>query len=224
MRKTLARITARFSERRLKDGAVAALVPVAACSVALAGLTAWTGTGRAGSPARVSVTSGRVLLPSAGVPETAAFFRIANEGGSADRLIRVTSPDAPGGITLAQHRMNEGNGAYRTGIDSVAIPAGDSLGMSPQGVDLTVAVAAGKWSSGDLVPFTLEFRRSGRGKVLAVVVRPGSVQFPQSCRRAAEFPPVGYEVGHCSGAESRAGGAHVPPDDDQAPGAKMGAL
>lgn len=162
----------------MKDGAVAALVPVAACSVALAGLTAWTGTGRAGSPARVSVTDGRVLLPSAGVPQTAAFFRIANQGGSADSLMRVTSPDAAGRITLAQHRMNRGNGAYSTGIDSVVIPAGGSLAMAPQGVDLTVPVAAGKWSSGDLVPFTLEFRRSGRGKVLAVVLRPGSVSFP----------------------------------------------
>ncbi|MEU0029706.1 copper chaperone PCu(A)C [Streptomyces sp. NPDC006335] len=178
MRKTLARISARFGDRRRwRDGALAALVPVAACSVALAGLTAWTGTGRAGSPARVSVTHGRVLLPSAGVPETAAFFRIANQGGADDSLLRVTSPDASGGITLAQHRMNEGNGAYRTAIDSVAIPAGGSLAMSPHGVDLTVPVTAGKWSSGDLVPFTLEFRRSGRVEVLAVVAPPGRVSF-----------------------------------------------
>ncbi|MEH0430344.1 copper chaperone PCu(A)C [Streptomyces stelliscabiei] len=182
MRRALARISARTfarfgDRRRLRDGALAALVPVAACSVALAGLTAWTGTGRAGSPARVSVTDGRVLLPSAGVPETAAFFRIANQGGSADSLLRVTSPGASGRITLARHRMNEGNGAYRTAIESVAIPAGGRLAMSPQGVDLLVPVAAGKWSSGDLVPFTLEFRRSGRVEVLAVVVRPGSVSF-----------------------------------------------
>ncbi|MFJ8490469.1 copper chaperone PCu(A)C [Streptomyces sp. NPDC094038] len=168
-----------LGDRRLRDGALAALVPVAACGVALAGLTAWTGTGRAGSPARMSVTEGRVLLPSAGVAETAAFFRIANRGGSADSLIRVTSRDAPDGITLARHRMNDGNGAYRAAIASVAIPAGDSLAMSPRGVDLTVTAPAGKrsWTSGDLVPFTLEFRHSGRVKVLAVVVRPGSTSF-----------------------------------------------
>ncbi|MER7181556.1 hypothetical protein ABT404_19085 [Streptomyces hyaluromycini] len=47
--------TALGDRRRLKDGALAALVPAAACSVALADLTAWTGTGRAGSPARMSV-------------------------------------------------------------------------------------------------------------------------------------------------------------------------
>jgi copper(I)-binding protein len=164
----------RLDRRRLRDGALAALVPVAACSVALAGLTAWVGTGRAGSPAVVRVTEGKVLLPSDGVPETAAFFHIANEGGSADTLVRITARDVPGEITLSRHRMRQGNAAYRSTIDSVSVAAGDSLAMSPSGVDLTVPVPSDQWRSGDLVSFTLEFRRSGRVKVLAVVVPPDS--------------------------------------------------
>ncbi|MGI5440660.1 copper chaperone PCu(A)C [Streptomyces shenzhenensis] len=177
MRRILGRVPALRSldRRRLRDGALAALVPVAACSVALAGLTSWVGTGRAGSPARIRVTDGRVLLPSAGVPETAAFFRIANEGGSPDTLVRITARDVPGEVTLSRHRMKQGNAAYRSVIDSVSVAAGGSLAMSPSGVDLTVPVPSDEWRSGDLVPFTLEFRRSGRVKVLAVVVRPGSV-------------------------------------------------
>ncbi|MFJ3895400.1 copper chaperone PCu(A)C [Streptomyces sp. NPDC090083] len=171
-------IRALADRRRLRDGALAALVPVAACSVALAGLTAWAGAGRAGTPARIRVTEGRVLLPSVRGAETAAFLDIANHGGSADSLIRVTSRDVPGGITLARHRMNAGNAGYRATIDSVGIPAGGRLAMSPEGVDLTVSAPAGKtWTSGDLVPLTLEFRRSGRVDILAVVVRPGSVSF-----------------------------------------------
>ncbi|MGW1892232.1 copper chaperone PCu(A)C [Streptomyces sp. NPDC002004] len=164
-----------LGRRRLWDGAVAALVPVAACSVALAGLTAWVGTGRAGRPALIRVTEGRVLLPTAGVPQTAAFFTIANKGGSADTLLRVTAGDVPGDVTLSQHRMTPGHAAYRSVIDSVSVAGGSSLAMSPSGVDLTVPVPSHAWRSGDLVPFTLEFRRSGRVKVLAVVVRPGSV-------------------------------------------------
>ncbi|WP_019073667.1 copper chaperone PCu(A)C [Streptomyces hokutonensis] len=176
MRRILARVSSTLGDRRkLRDTALAALVPVAACSVALAGLTAWTGTGRAGTPARLRVTDGRLLLPSAGADETSAFFRVANEGGSADRLIRVTSPRAPGGIALSEHRMTEGNAAYDTEIGSVDIAAGDSLAMSPTGVGLTVSATSGQWRSGDLVPFTFEFRRSGRVTVLAVVVRPDSV-------------------------------------------------
>ncbi|MEU2990442.1 copper chaperone PCu(A)C [Streptomyces griseoincarnatus] len=163
--------------RRLRDTALAALVPVAACSVALAGLTAWVGTGRAGSPARVQVTEGKVLLPSAGVPETAAFFRIANTGGSADTLVSVTAHDVSGEVTFSRHRMRQGNSAYRSQIDSVSVAAGDTLAMSPSGVDLTVPVPSAGWRSGDLVSFTLEFRRSGPVKSLAVVVRPGEVSF-----------------------------------------------
>ncbi|MFE9605569.1 copper chaperone PCu(A)C [Streptomyces hokutonensis] len=176
MRRILARMPSRLGDRRkLRDTALAALVPVAACTVALAGLTAWTGAGNAGTPAPIRVTGGRLLLPSSGAEETSAFFRVANEGGSADRLIRVTSPRAPGGIALSKHRMTEGNAAYDTAIDSVDIAAGGSLAMSPTGVGLTVSAASSTWRSGDLVPFTFEFRRSGRVTVLAVVVRPGTV-------------------------------------------------
>ncbi|MEU3278890.1 copper chaperone PCu(A)C [Streptomyces antibioticus] len=162
---------------RLRDGALAALVPLAACSVALAGLTTWVGTGRAGSPARIQVTEGKVLLPSAGVPETAAFFHIANTGGASDTLVGVTARGVSGEVTLSRHRMRQGTAAYRSRIDSVSVAAGDTLAMSPSGVDLTVPVPSAGWRSGDLVSFTLEFRRAGPVQSLAVVVRPGSVSF-----------------------------------------------
>lgn len=164
----------RFDRRRLRDGALAALIPVAACSVALAGLTTWVGTGRAGSTARINVTGGKILLPSAGVPETAAFFRISNDGGSADTLVRITARTASGEVTLSRHRMRQGNAAYGELVDSVSIAAGDRLEMSPSGVDLTVPVPSAGWRSGDLVSFTLEFRRSGPVKAPAVVVPPTS--------------------------------------------------
>ncbi|MBY8846564.1 copper chaperone PCu(A)C [Streptomyces sp. SP2-10] len=178
MKDTLTRPSARLARRRqLTDTLLAVLVPVAASSLALAGLTTWVGTGRAGSPARIRVTEGRVLLPGNGSSETAAFFRITNEGGSADRLVGVTSPRAPGGVGLARHRMGSGATAYRAPVESVEIPAGGSLTMSPYGVDLTVAAPAGEWRAGDLVSFTLEFGRSGRVTLPAVVVRPGTVTF-----------------------------------------------
>ncbi|MFG3215254.1 copper chaperone PCu(A)C [Streptomyces tendae] len=167
----------RPGRRRLRDGALATLVPVAACSVTLAGLTTWVGTGRAGSPALIDVTHGRVLVPSAGVPETAAFFDVANEGGSADTLVRVTARGVSGEVSLSRHRMGQGNSAYRSEIDSVSVAAGADLDMSPHGVDLTVPVPSASWQAGDLVTFTLEFRRSGTVEVPAVVVRPGAVSF-----------------------------------------------
>ncbi|MFF0139500.1 copper chaperone PCu(A)C [Streptomyces sp. NPDC005227] len=163
--------------RRLTDAALAVLVPVAACSMALAFLTTWVRTGEAGSPAHITVTEGRLLLPSAGVPQTAAFFRIDNDGGSADRLLSISSPDAPGGVTLSRHRMTGGSAAFRETIESVAIPEGTALAMSPDGVDLTLSAATVRWRPGDLVPFTLDFRRGGSIEVFAVVVRPGTASF-----------------------------------------------
>ncbi|EST19269.1 hypothetical protein [Streptomyces roseochromogenus] len=86
--------SSRPSRRRLTDSLLAALAPVAAFSLALAGLTTWVTAGQAGRPARIAVTSGRVLLPYGGTTETAAFFVVTNSGGADDRLVRVTTSRA----------------------------------------------------------------------------------------------------------------------------------
>ena len=54
------------------DTLLAALAPVAACGLALGGLSTWAAYGNAGSPARIAVTDGRVFLPSGDTRETAA--------------------------------------------------------------------------------------------------------------------------------------------------------
>ncbi|MFG3248037.1 copper chaperone PCu(A)C [Streptomyces sp. NPDC048187] len=158
---------------RLADTAMAALAPVCACVLALGGLAVWTVTGNAGTPARIGVTDARLFLPSRGVPETAAFFEITNSGGAQDRLVEVTSSDVTEDISLSDHRMTAGGAAYRRPTESLLIPAGGTLDMSPLSSDVTVPAAA-HWETGDLVPFTLRFERAGRVDVLAVVVRPGS--------------------------------------------------
>ncbi len=163
----------RPSGRRLTDTLLAALAPVAACGLALGGLSTWTAYGNAGSPPRIEVTAGKVFLPSGDTPDTAAFFRITNSGGSADRLLKVTSAEAGEGTpTLSRHVMTSSNAASDQTVASVAVPAGDSLAMAPDGLDVIVPAKAGR-RSGDLVSFTLYFEHSGAVKTLAVVVRPG---------------------------------------------------
>ncbi|MFD3373836.1 MULTISPECIES: copper chaperone PCu(A)C [unclassified Streptomyces] len=164
--------TWRPSRRRLTDTLLAALVPVAACVLALGGLSMWAAYGNAGSPARITVTEGRVFLPSGDTPETAAFFRITNNGGSADRLLKVTSTAVDGATSLSRHRMTGTSSASSQTVDSVAVPAGASVAMSPFGLDVIVP-ADPDWQFGDLVTFTLHFERSGAVKYPAVVVRPG---------------------------------------------------
>ncbi|MEV5491712.1 copper chaperone PCu(A)C [Streptomyces bobili] len=163
----------RPTRRRVTDSLIVALAPLAACCVALGGLTTWVAQGNAGSPARIAVTGGHVFLPFGGTRETSAFFRITNSGGGDDRLLKVTSSATGGDPALSRHRMAGARAAYGQTVESAAVPAGDSLVMSPFGTDVTVR-ATETWREGDLVPFTLHFARSGRIKALAVVVRPGT--------------------------------------------------
>ncbi|MEV6113747.1 copper chaperone PCu(A)C [Streptomyces sp. NPDC052109] len=157
----------------MTDTLLAALAPVAACSLALGGLTTWAGAGKAGSPARITVSNGRVLQPYGDSTDTAALFDVANVGGADDRLENVTSPATHGRITLSGHRMLGDRAAYKADMTSAGVPAGGVLSMSPRGVDVTLRAGAG-WRAGDLVPFTLHFERSAPVEAIAVVVRPSN--------------------------------------------------
>ncbi|MFJ1733454.1 copper chaperone PCu(A)C [Streptomyces sp. NPDC088254] len=162
----------RPTRRRLADTLLSALAPVAVCSVALGGLTAWTSSGNAGTPARIAVTDAHVFMPYGNTRDTAAFFRITNSGGADDRLLKVTVSGADGETALSRHRMTSGRAAYAETVDSAEVRAGDSLAMSPTGLDVTLRAKPG-WREFDFVPFTLYFQHSGPVKALAIVVRPG---------------------------------------------------
>ncbi|MFE0420263.1 hypothetical protein [Streptomyces tendae] len=55
--------------------------------IALGDLSMWTAYGSTGSPARIVVSSGQVVLPYGATTETAAFYDVPNIGGANDRLI-----------------------------------------------------------------------------------------------------------------------------------------
>ncbi|MFJ4978168.1 copper chaperone PCu(A)C [Streptomyces coeruleorubidus] len=162
----------RPTRRRLTDTLLAALVPVVACVLALSGLSLWTVYGNAGTPARIAVSDGRVFLPTGDTPDTAAFFRITNSGGSGDRLLKVTSADVDGAAAFGRHRMTGTSSGAAETVASVAVPAGESIAMSPYGLDVILPANA-DWKVGDLVEFMLHFERSGAVRTLAVVDRPG---------------------------------------------------
>lgn len=86
-------------------------------------------------------------------------------------MVNVTSSALGGDIGLSRHRTTGGGVAYRDTVDPAVVPAHDSLTMSPHDMDVTVRAGAG-WRAGDLVPFTLHFQRTGRIKVVAIVIRP----------------------------------------------------
>lgn len=149
----------------------AALVPVAASVLTLAGLSVWTAMGAAGSPAEPVVTRARVLLPT-NPDATAAFFDIRNRGGADDELLKVTSP-ATGRTMLSRVVVRNGAGTMRM-LPSVPLPAGETLRMSTANVDVMVDDPPSV-REGDKMPFVLHFRDSGRVPVDAVVVHPGDL-------------------------------------------------
>ncbi|MET9692511.1 copper chaperone PCu(A)C [Streptomyces sp. NPDC006514] len=160
-------------DRRVREGLRAALVPVVACALALAGLTAWTSAGAAGSPPQIAAGNGRVLLPDGRGRDTAAFFDITNIGGADDQLTDVTSSGVE--KTLLSRRESTGLGpdVVRTAAP-VRVPAGGTVTMSPLDLSVTTRTKGSRWEAGDMVPFVLHFRYSAPVEVMAVVVRPGS--------------------------------------------------
>ncbi|MGW1407245.1 copper chaperone PCu(A)C [Streptomyces sp. NPDC002403] len=159
---------------RLRASVAAVGVPLLACGLALAGLVAWTAGGRAGTPPDVAVTEAYVFQPLGTTPETAAFFTLTNDGGSADRLIAVTSPDTAVQPVLSRHHMTSSGAAYRRPVDSAAVPARGGLTMAPHGIDVTVRPLE-TWRPGERVAFTLHFAHRAPVTVEATVVRPGTV-------------------------------------------------
>ncbi|MFJ2900664.1 copper chaperone PCu(A)C [Streptomyces sp. NPDC087218] len=158
---------------RLRAPRAAVGVPVLVCGLAFAGLGTWAANGGAGSPPHVTVTRAYVFQPSGPTPETAAFLTLTNDGGSADRLVEVASPDTAVPPALSEHRMTSSGAAYRQPVDSATVPAGEGLTMSPHGIDVTVR-PKGTWLPGEEVSFTLRFTHGKPLSVRAVVVRPGT--------------------------------------------------
>ncbi|MFD7784184.1 copper chaperone PCu(A)C [Streptomyces nojiriensis] len=160
-------------DRRVREGLRAAIVPVVACALTLAGLTVWTSAGAAGRPPQIAAGNGRVLLPDGSGRDTAAFFDITNIGGADDQLTGVTSTGVE--KTLLSRRESSGLGAdlIRT-AGPVRVPAGGTVTMSPFDLSVTTRTKETRWEAGDMVPFVLHFRYSAPVELVAVVVRPGS--------------------------------------------------
>jgi copper(I)-binding protein len=147
----------------------AALVPLGTCVAALLLLTAYTATGAAGEPpARISVSNGRIFMPSNSA-STAAFFDITNTGAAEDTLESVSSPAL--GVTMLGRRVTKNGAGRMESLQALTIPARSRVNMTPYTVDVMV-LDPPSLKPGDKVPFDLWFRSSGRVRVDAVTVPP----------------------------------------------------
>ncbi|GAU70177.1 hypothetical protein SSP35_17_00320 [Streptomyces sp. NBRC 110611] len=145
-------------------------VPLLTCLATLGMLTAWTATGNAGTPAQLTVTEGRVLVPS-GSEATAAFFTVRNTGGADDVLTGVTGP--AGHRAMLGRTVDIGRNARSMAmVRAVTVPAGGTLRMTPTTLDIMISPPPAL-APGDRLTVTLHFRDSPPQTVRARAVRPG---------------------------------------------------
>ncbi|MFD3419851.1 copper chaperone PCu(A)C [Streptomyces decoyicus] len=145
-------------------------VPLLTCLVTLGTLTAWTASGNAGRPAKLSVSEGRVLIPT-GTDATAAFFTVRNTGAADDVLTGVTGPT--GHRAMLSRTVDIGHNARSMAmVRAATVPAGGALTMTPTTLDVMVSPPP-RLAPGDRLTFTLHFRDSPPRTVAARAVRPG---------------------------------------------------
>ncbi|MEW1655122.1 copper chaperone PCu(A)C [Streptomyces sp. NPDC093707] len=153
-----------------RSSLAAVAVPVVTCLATLGTLTAWTTTGNAGTPARLTATEGRVLIP-AGHDATAAFFTLRNTGTADDVLTAVTGP--PGHRAMLSRDVAVGRNARSMAmVQGATVPARGSLVMTPTTLDIMISPPP-RLAPGDRLTFTLHFRDSPPLTVHARAVRPG---------------------------------------------------
>ena len=99
-----------------------------------------------------------------GALTAAAYMTITNRGSTADRLLGGTSPAG----RLEIHQMSAANGvmSMRALPDGLAIPAGTTIVLSPQGnYHLMLANLKGPLVEGAHVPAVLNFGKAGAVRI-----------------------------------------------------------
>lgn|GEM_PF-784035 len=154
-----------------------ALLPTA-CATALAlglgvlaacGSTSGSGSGAgsrsgagSGSPAKLSVSGSYVPQPAT-ADMAAGYLVVRNSGGTADRLVSASSPDAKN-VSLDQTTANS-----MTEVSSMTVPAGGELVLARGGKHLMLMDLGKRPAVGSTVELRLTFAHSGTLVVRAPV-------------------------------------------------------
>jgi copper(I)-binding protein len=88
-----------------------------------------------------------------------AYFTVENQGGQADRLLRVSSPAAK---SAEIHKMTmDGNIMRMRSVPSLDIPAGAKVTLRPGGYHVMLVGLERPLVAGQHVPLTLTFEKAG---------------------------------------------------------------
>jgi copper(I)-binding protein len=129
-------------------------------------------------------------IPQPASPDVAAGYLIVqNDGGTADRLVALSSP-LSGEVML--HRTTEGSMEHLDGLD---VPAGGRGVLARGGNHIMFTAPRQQLRKGDTVELTLTFERSGSVTVtvpvLGLTERPGDEPGVPAGRTVATLTPSG---------------------------------
>jgi copper(I)-binding protein len=167
----------------LRNLARAAAGPAICATATIGLLSAWVGTGGAGTitvnKARIEITLAAIPMHSlnpgpadAPQPNADCYLTIRNLAGTPDVLTAVSSPVARR-VILTRHAGTDVVGRGGPAVAGLAIPAHGVVTLSPSGND-AVLIGGPRLLAGQHVPLTLTFRYAGRIMIEATVIIPGA--------------------------------------------------
>lgn len=114
-------------------------------------------------PPDIAVEDGWARATAAGQDSTAAYFTIINRGGGDDRLIHVSVPRA--GHAMLHGSSMKGGVVRMRHLPDLAIPAGATIKLAPNGTHIMVSGLATPLRANDEISATLHFAKAGTRNV-----------------------------------------------------------
>lgn len=122
----------------------------------------------------IVVENGWARATVAGQDSAAAYLTIVNRGGSEDRLVSVSVPGANLAM-LHSSSMDGGVMRMRDLTDGLAIPAGATVDLAPNGTHIMLAGLKAPLHADEQFSATLRFAKTGT-KAITIKVRDASAQ------------------------------------------------
>jgi copper(I)-binding protein len=170
---------AREAARRapLCDMARAAAGPLICAVILITLLSAWVGTGGAGTitPIRLQISLAAVPMraftsqAASSIDTATTFLIIRNLSGTADELVAARSPIARSAV-LTERAEPSGR---RTAVSGLEIPPHGTLYLVPSGDDVVLRDPS-PFEDLQTVPLILTFRHAGTVTIQASVTEPGA--------------------------------------------------
>ena len=137
-------------------------------NMAWAAFIALLAAASASASAQTRVDDAWVRTSVPGQPSSGAFMRLTADTDS--KLLSVSSPAA---TDVQIHEMNMTNDVMRMGpVDSVALPAGKTVSLDPDGYHVMLMGLVGQIKEGDQVPLTLTIEDAKGGRETLTVKAP----------------------------------------------------